>query len=127
VKEATGMKIIYSPTTKVKHRVDNNRLKLSYIAPWAYWAGYSKQKLKKSYRYSKNNILNQEYGLLRRIITKLFPRLLVQFPGHPLRTSRSVLFTSTVLCCVAMGYFVGLFSSKNNIEYKFTFLDGGVS
>ena len=127
VKESTGKRILYYPGAKVQHRVDMRRLQLSFISRWAYWAGYSKQKLKKLYGSTNINVLDQEYNLLKRIGTKLLPSLMTKLPRHPLRTSRSFLITLTVLGCVATGYFTALFVNDKKKTYVFSYLDGGVS
>lgn len=111
VKKATGKRIIFNPNVRVKHKVYNERLKLSYIIRWAHWMGFSKHKLKKLYTQADDEPLSLEHQLLKRILTKLFPSILKTFFTSPTTAWRKLRVTMAVLIFVALGYFSHLCQS----------------
>lgn len=110
VKKRTGKRIVYNPQVKVWHRVYTYRLKWKYIVQWSYWIGLSKRILKSSSKdFKKENLISQEYHLLKRVLTRLLPRILKEFFCHPAIALRRFLVTVVILTFVALGYFSGLF------------------
>ena len=107
VRRKTGKSIIYNPNVTVQHRVYKFRLTPAFIARRAYWEGYTKAMFKKSYRdiNYKKKCLQVEHQLLRRIFTRLFPRILVGLFHHPIIATNKLLMTVNTLFFVAVGYF----------------------
>jgi len=115
VKEETGKRIIYNPEVKVRHRVYSYRFTWKFITKRAYWEGYTKAMLNKSYggRNKSENVLVTEHDLLRRILFKLIPTTLKLFTSKPLLALRKLWVTFIVLFCVAFGYYS--FSLRNHL------------
>lgn len=111
LKQATGKRIVYNPSVKVKHKVHTERLKAGYVSRWAYWAGFSKHKLKKLYPQVDADPLGQEHQLLRRIIVRLLPNILKTFFTSPVIAGRKLSVTLIILFFVALGYFSHSFQS----------------
>jgi glycosyltransferase involved in cell wall biosynthesis len=111
VKKATGKRIVCNPHVKIRHKVYNNRLKLNYIARWAYWTGFTKHKTKRLYPQADADVLSQEHELLVRIITKLLPGILKRFFYNPAIACRQFFVTIIALFFVALGYFSHCLSS----------------
>jgi glycosyltransferase involved in cell wall biosynthesis len=105
VKKASGKRIVFNPKVRVKHRVYNERLKLSYIIRWARWMGVSKHKLKNLYPQADDGPLSQEHQLLKRILTRLFPSILKTLFTSPATAWRKLKVTLAALIFVALGYF----------------------
>ncbi len=110
----TGKSIVYNPNVRVWHRVYKYRVTSMVIAKRAYWEGYTKAMFKKSYRNSnsKEKLLQVEYRLLRRILTKLFPKILGGFFTNPVTAWRKLSVTIIALSFVALGYLKGTFYSR---------------
>lgn len=109
VRKATQKRIVYNPEMKVKHRVDNRRLKLGYISRWSYWMGYSKQRMRKLYTEDKDDILSQEHKLLKRIITQLLPGMVTNIFSNPSDSFRTITVIFISLSCISAGYLVASF------------------
>ena len=126
ITKATGKKIVYNPAVKVQHRIYNERLKTNYIVRWSYWVGLSKQKLRKMYYKSNNNILSQEHQLLKRIFLKLCPSIFKTSITHPVIAWRRFKLTAMVLFFVAFGYFSSLFKLPwaNDVKQRKRKLEG---
>jgi len=107
VKEKTGKIIIYNPEVKVRHRVYSYRFTWKFITKRAYWEGYTKAMMTKTYgsRNRSDNVLITEHDLLRRILFKLIPAELKLFIRKPLLALRKLWITFVVLFCVAFGYY----------------------
>jgi len=102
----TGKRILYNPKVKVQHRVYKYRVTPMFIARRAYWEGYTKAMFKRSYRdsNSKEKLLQVEYQLLRRILTKLFPKILGGFFTNPITAWHRLSITINAVSFVAVGY-----------------------
>ncbi|MFC1906664.1 glycosyltransferase [Chloroflexota bacterium] len=113
VRRRTGKRIVYNPNVKVQHRVYKHRVNPKFITRRAYWEGYTKAMFKKSYSNSGNseNPLRVEYQLLRRILTRLFPKILGGFFTNPITAWRSLSMTINAIFFVAVGYFYYSFQS----------------
>ena len=114
VKAKTGKRIIYSPDIKVRHKVYCYRIALGFIARRAYWEGYAKAMLRKLYGGADGGlkVLDQEFTLLQRIFSGLFPNILIGFFRYPRISWRKLRVTANVLPCVAIGYLWGTFSRQ---------------
>ena len=105
VRERTGKRILFNPQVKVSHRVYKYRVNSAFIARRAYWEGYTKAMFKRTCRQSGDTrLLSTEYGLLRRILTGLFPRILGGFFINPVVAWRRLSVTLVALSFVALGY-----------------------
>ncbi len=102
----TGKRILYNPKVKVQHKVYKFRVTLAFVARRAYWEGYTKALLKRSYRDSSsdNKLLRVEYQLLRRIFTRLLPSILAGLFSHPIIAVRRLSITLNAIFFVAVGY-----------------------
>jgi GT2 family glycosyltransferase len=107
VKRRTGKHILYNPNIKAWHKVYKYRVTSPVIARRAYWEGYTKAMFNKNYRNSgtKEKLLDVEYQLLRRILGRLLPGILMGFFKHPIIAWRKLSVTITALSFVAFGYF----------------------
>ncbi len=113
ITKKTAKRIVFNPQVKVWHKVYPYRLRLKYIVQWSYWAGLSKQMLKKSSKdFRDRGVISQEYSLLKRILTKLFPSTLKGFFRNPTTALRRFLVTVVILAFVAIGYISGFFRAS---------------
>lgn len=104
----TGKLILYNPSVRVRHRVYPYRLTRRFIRGQAYWQGYTKALMKKTYRDDTDTRgLVRERDLLRRILLGLVPRSLVGLFWSPGLSFRRLSFTTYVLFYVALGYAAG--------------------
>ncbi|MFC1943369.1 glycosyltransferase [Chloroflexota bacterium] len=102
--------ILYNPRVRVRHRVYAYRLGKRFIRGQAYWQGYSKALLRRTYQADADTrMLRRERALLRRILLKLVPRTATLFFGNPKLAGRIVTLTATVLFYVTLGYSAGAF------------------
>ena len=120
IKEKTGKKIFYFPDIKVWHRVHKYRLSRRFIKERSYWIGYSRRMLKQrklKNRKDGTNILSQEYRLLNRIFTRLFPDIIKKLFTSPVVAWRITRISVIALTFVALGYFSTLIrnSGKRNV------------
>ena len=101
-------RILYAPTAVVYHRVYRWRLSTKFIVQRAYSVGYQRRMLKKLYSEVERNpnILQQEYGLLRRILFSLLPRTSWQLFTSPIIAVKKFWISFLVLFFVALGYTV---------------------
>jgi GT2 family glycosyltransferase len=110
IKEKTGGRIIYNPKIVVNHRVQPQRLKLSYIIRWSFWTGYSKKLLKKLTTTGKQKeMTSEETVLLNQIITGLLPRTVFELKDDPITAIKKLSITTLVLLMVAVGFASGSF------------------
>jgi glycosyltransferase involved in cell wall biosynthesis len=106
IKQKTGKRIVYNPQVRVRHRVYRYRLKARFITRRAYWEGYAKAMLNRWYRHTAGEtVLSTEYKLLRRILFKLMPKILIRLFRQPVIALRQLWVMIVVLSCVAFGYF----------------------
>jgi cellulose synthase/poly-beta-1,6-N-acetylglucosamine synthase-like glycosyltransferase len=107
VSRKTGKRIMYNPKVKVQHRVYKFRVTPMFIGRRAYWEGYTKAMFKRSDHdnNTKEKILQVEYQLLRRIMTRLFPKILGGFFTNPVTAWHRLSLTINATVFVAVGYF----------------------
>ncbi len=107
VRERTGKKIVYDPDVKLWHRVHKYRLSQKFIRERAFWIGYSRRMLTRLYSKASQDedLLSQEHQLLKRIITRLLPRLLLGFFRNPVVTWCQLSVTASALFFIALGYY----------------------
>lgn len=103
VKAKTGKKIIFCPEMKLWHRVHKYRISLKFIKERAYWIGRSRRNLRRIYRNNRD-LLGTEHELLRRILTRLFPRAAKRVVRNPLAALRSLWVAIVALFFVGLGY-----------------------
>jgi len=118
-KRRTGKRIIYVPGAGVKHRVYRQRFNRRFIAQRSYSVGYQRRVLKKLYpeANSDNDLLNQEYQLLGRILSRLLPSILKGFFTAPVIAWRRFRITVTVLFFVTLGYCAPIFTQCSREDY----------
>jgi glycosyltransferase involved in cell wall biosynthesis len=104
LKKKTGKTIIYNPRVTVWHRVYKYRISTPFIAKRVYWEGYTKAMLKKLYSQGEK-VLAVEYSLLKRIMTKLFPRIIKGFLTHPITAWNELYVSTIILSSLSIGYF----------------------
>lgn len=105
LRKETGKRIMYVPGIRIWHRAYAFRLKPKYIRRLAYRHGYTKAVLRRYYGDSKGeDVLTVEYGLLRRIMLRLLPRILVGFFTEPVISWKRMSVTSRVLFYTGLGY-----------------------
>jgi GT2 family glycosyltransferase len=104
VRRATGKRILYNPAVKVRHRVDPRRLTLGYTARWSRWMGVSKRRLEVLPAWREGG-LTPERALLRRILTRLLPRIAWRLLTRPVTGWRQLCVTVAALLFVAIGYY----------------------
>jgi glucosyl-dolichyl phosphate glucuronosyltransferase len=108
VKNKTGKRIVYCPLPRVLHRVHKYRLSRGFIKERSNWIGFSRRSLKtefKARRTYNGEAMDQEYQLAKRILTKLFPAILVGFFSKPVFAWRRLNITLMVLYYVASSYY----------------------
>lgn len=125
VRRLTGKRILYSPAIGVRSRVYGYRITLGFIARRAYSEGRTKAMLAREYRVSDEDVplLNVEYDLLQRILTRLLPGILAGFFTHPVVAWRRLTVTFTALLFVALGY--ASYRLKSGTKAKQTTAIGG--
>ncbi len=113
VRAKTGKNIVYCPSVRLWHRVHNYRLSQRFIKERAYWIGYSRRMLKKTFPKTEagEDLLSQEHQLLKRIFTRLFPNIVKTFFTNPIIAWRKLSVTITALFFVAIGYYSHLLPS----------------
>lgn len=110
VKRITGKRIVFNPNVRIWHRVHGFRLDAKIIRKYAYKHAYSKAVLRNVYRkYGTGNALTTEQALLKRILFKLFPRIMAGFFKNPVVSWRRLALTVNVLMFTAYGYVMGTF------------------
>ncbi len=115
VRRMTGKGIIYDPHIIVQHKVYKYRVTSVFIARRAYWEGYTKAMFNRSYRSnSGERLLSVETSLLRRILTRLLPSILIGFFRNPIIAWHRLWVTVTALSFVAVGYLSYSISSPFN-------------
>ena len=109
----TGKRTLYNPKVKVQHRVYKFRVSPAFIARRAYWEGYTKAMFKRNFHdeSSTDKLLRVEYQLLRRILTRLLPSILLGLFSHPVIAMRRLSITINAVFFVAAGYFCYSFQS----------------
>jgi glycosyltransferase involved in cell wall biosynthesis len=107
VRQKTGKRIIYNPSTAIRHKVHRFRLSGKYVRKRAFIEGCSKMLIKKKFNGNKKGeaLLGTEYALLRRIFFRLFPNIMKGFFINPVIAWRRLYVTITVLIAVAAGYY----------------------
>jgi GT2 family glycosyltransferase len=100
-------RILYNPKVKVRHKVYAYRVTYSFIARRAYSEGFTKAMFRENYPTMKEDgpLLNVEYRLLGRIITKLTPSIMVSFFTNPQMAVHRLSITVNAVFFVAVGYF----------------------
>jgi glucosyl-dolichyl phosphate glucuronosyltransferase len=108
VRNQTGKRIIYCPSTRVLHRVHKYRLSRSFIQERANWIGFSRRAVKKQGKSQKVDAadgFDQERQLVKRIFTRLFPAILAGFFTTPVSAWRRLKVTLIILFYVASSYY----------------------
>ncbi len=107
VKAKTGKRIVANPGVRLRHRVYGHRLSWRFIIKRAYWIGRSRRMLKRLYREieTDKDLLDQEHQLLKRILTRLFPKILEGFFHNPTIAWRQLRVTVITLTFVTLGYY----------------------
>ena len=101
----TGRVIMYNPTVRVQHRIYAYRLTRKFIRGQAYWQGYLKAVLRRTYpNDSDTRTLEREYTLLRRIAFKFGPRTVWDLLRTPRLAWKRSSLAIAVLFYVALGY-----------------------
>jgi glycosyltransferase involved in cell wall biosynthesis len=97
--------ILYNPAVRIKHRVYNYRLTSKFIRRQAYWQGYTKALMKKTYHQDTDTReLVRERTLLRNILFGLVPRTITALPRQPRLSWGKITLTVAVLFYVTLGY-----------------------
>jgi glycosyltransferase involved in cell wall biosynthesis len=99
-------RVVYNPKVKVKHHVYKYRLKLKFMSRCAYWIGLTRPIVKDLYTDSEfaGNSLELEQGVLKRIITRLFPNIIGSIFIDPHSAWLKLKATCIVLCSAGIGY-----------------------
>jgi glycosyltransferase involved in cell wall biosynthesis len=106
----TGKSILFNPQVQVRHRAYFYRIGNRFVRGQAYWQGYSKALLKKTYPEDPDtNALTREYDLLRRIFFGLIPRTIKQFFTSPGLAWKTSTLTTNVIFYTALGYSASAF------------------
>jgi glycosyltransferase involved in cell wall biosynthesis len=101
----TGKAIVYNPNVRVWHKVYPYRLGFTFVRGQAYWQGYTKALLRRTYREDEDiRGLVREYDLLRRILLRLLPRTFGEFLRSPTVARKKLAITANALFHVALGY-----------------------
>jgi glycosyltransferase involved in cell wall biosynthesis len=104
VRRKTKKRLIFNPNVRVKHKVHRYRITQKFIARRAYSEGYTKAMFNQNYRKIQKKPLYVESNLLKRIFTRLFPRIFRGFFTHPVTAWRQLALTVNALLFVAIGY-----------------------
>lgn len=107
VKAKTGKRIVYCPSVRLWHRVHEYRLSQRFIRERAYWIGRSRRTLKRFHSGAEKdgNLLDQESQLLNRIMSRFLPRVIKDFPAHPVLAWRRLSLATTALFFITLGYY----------------------
>ncbi len=117
LRRATGKRIIYNPDVKIWHKVYSFRLTPEFIRRYTYRHAYSKAVMKRLYRDSHSeDVLAREHELLKRILLRLLPSILVGFFKKPVVSWRRLVVTTAILLWTALGYFAGTFRHGKDIN-----------
>lgn len=118
VKRKTGKRIVYNPKVKVRHKTYKCRLSTRFIARNSYWIGYTRPMLKRIYPKTETDtdLLSTEYPLLKRILTRLFPNMLMGSSKNPVIAWRKFWVSLVALSSVALGYLS--YSSQSLLGYR---------
>jgi glycosyltransferase involved in cell wall biosynthesis len=101
--------ILFNPLVRVKHRVYPYRLSHKFIRGQAFWQGYSKALLRKTFRNDPDTRgLLRERNLLHRIIFSLLPRTSLELFACPKLAFKKILLINKVLFYVALGFSAGV-------------------
>ncbi len=111
VRAGTEKWLVYNPNVKLWHKVHKYRLSWRFIMERAYWIGRSRRMMRYHQADREANLLDTEYRLLRRIITRLLPDILKGLFSHPIVSWRRLWVTLIALFFVAIGYFPYPFAS----------------
>ncbi len=107
LRRETGKRILYNPRVKIRHKVYRFRLAPKFMRRYAYQHAYSKAFIKRFYSNGHDkDVLAREYQLLKRILLRLLPGILVGFFKQPVVSWRRLVVTATVLFYTALGYFM---------------------
>ncbi len=116
----TGKTILFNPLVRVKHRVYSYRLGKQFVRGQAYWQGYSKALLRKTYRDDPDTrSLLRERTLLRRILFQLIPHTTLQFLYNPMIAWKKFSLTNRVLFYVAIGFSAGMFPQITGFSKRY--------
>ena len=111
VSQTTGGKILYSPTIRVRHKVYRHRLSPRFLRHRAFWEGYTKATLARSYKWKgiASHSLATERALLRQVFFHFFPRLALDSVKNPALARRRFILGITTLWHISLGYWAGRF------------------
>jgi len=106
VREKTSKKIMFAPDVKLAHKVHRYRLADAFIKERSYWIGYSRRGMKKTAKPGQaGRLLSQEHHLLRRILFRLFPTVVVKLFTRPDISWKLMRLSFLSLTSVARGYY----------------------
>ena len=101
----TGKAIVYNPNVRVWHKVYPYRLGFTFVRGQAYWQGYTKALLRRTYREDEDTrALVREYDLLKRILLRLLPRTFGELLRSPATARKKLAITANALFHVTLGY-----------------------
>jgi len=103
VRRKTNRLIIYNPSAKVWHKVRKYKTVPRFVRRYAYWQGYSDALFKSACRDVPGR-LNMEFGVLRRIISRLLPSILAEFTTDQGTAWRRLRTTAEVAFFFLLGY-----------------------
>jgi glucosyl-dolichyl phosphate glucuronosyltransferase len=103
-RKETGKKILFNPNLVVMHKVNGYKLTSKYFRRYSYWQGYSDAMHKKN---SSDSISRSrtEKTILRRIIKKLMPSIIVGLINNRSIALKQLRVTVESLFYFSLGYF----------------------
>ena len=104
VTEKHGGVFLYNSRVAVHHKVYPYRLSSWFIRQKSFCQGMTKAALQKRY---PNLNMSTEYTLIRQILLRFFPRLLLEAPKHPVITWKRLILSVYALFSLALGFFSG--------------------
>jgi GT2 family glycosyltransferase len=108
VRRKTTRPILYNPNAKVWHKVRRYKIMPSFIRRYAYWQGFSDALFKSAYGDASGRF-KIELGLLRRMLSRLWPSILREFATDRSVAWRKLRTTIYVTLFFLLGYLSFLF------------------
>ena len=116
----TGKQIWFNPMVRVQHRAYLYRIGRRFVRGQAYWQGYSKALLRKTYPDDPDtHALVREHDLLRRIFFRLIPLTIKQLITNPVIAWKTISLTTRILFYVVLGYSAGAFPKVAGFTRKY--------
>lgn len=111
VRAKTGKRILYNPKVIIHHRVHQERFSFAFIMQRSYSIGYQRRMLTRLYGHENiyGNILETEHSLVKRILGRLLPSIIMSFFIHPVTSWNRLKVTMIVLVFTCAGYLEGCF------------------